>query len=600
MHAGDRPQDVRIALSRLVTHGADAAWLPEAQPLLGLPLVRMKIGERTDRDAGSALREALQEAVARLGESQYQGLLSIVLGLDPSSAELSATERRALAGQQFRGGRKPVRPGTIRQYHEPRALDQLTEILLSGPEAEPTPSAPPEAELSQASQIEWHPRAREAWAGERLSYWRLAFSTYDRDAAVERIRLVTGQADVRSWALYEVLGAYDLLLRAWLPDAPRTFELALHEAFRGDAALLVDYFEVTDIVTHWPWAIDGSMRDPSADVLARPLPSRELDRIEDPEADDETRRAYEQLNLITTSRADDSGIGVVVAVSAPRHPLTTAVTEELRQRIAAVVHDSGLSCQSLYLGVGFGTVLIQGRVRPERFQDLRDRLVIPISESVQLLGCRTTTLILASVEPTAQQEEMRRGNFRDAGLVALDWLQRDESADFEVIGSAFSRLPPDLEPEGSAKKARNTDPLLRAITGFLNSQAGTLLIGALENEKFGHDPRLRGAPRVGKYVVCGIDGELEMGKDAFQRRLQDAWRAGIEPDPSAYLTPSFEEVDGRTVCLIEVRGSDAPAWFWHRPSKREARFFVRQGSRTLEFVGSQIDAYRQATDRAAR
>jgi hypothetical protein len=62
---------------------------------------------------------------------QHRDLLRFVLGLDPTTRDLSAMERRRIAGERFRGGTKPVSAGTIRTYHEPRALDELAAILIS-------------------------------------------------------------------------------------------------------------------------------------------------------------------------------------------------------------------------------------------------------------------------------------------------------------------------------------------------------------------------------------------------------------------------------------------------------------------------------------
>lgn len=57
-------------------------------------------------------------------------ILWIVFGLEEGYTEQSVEDRRRLAGEKFRDGMKPVKPSTIRQHHEKKALDRLTEMLL--------------------------------------------------------------------------------------------------------------------------------------------------------------------------------------------------------------------------------------------------------------------------------------------------------------------------------------------------------------------------------------------------------------------------------------------------------------------------------------
>jgi hypothetical protein len=54
-----------------------------------------------------------------------------VLNLDGAYPGTSVEERRRIAGESFRGGEEPVKASTIRQHHEKRALDRLTEMLLA-------------------------------------------------------------------------------------------------------------------------------------------------------------------------------------------------------------------------------------------------------------------------------------------------------------------------------------------------------------------------------------------------------------------------------------------------------------------------------------
>lgn len=600
-----RSHEVRAALARLVSHGADAIWLPEAQLLLELPVVRTRIGGSSERTPAEALREALKMAVGHLGESQYRGLLTIVLDLDSEHTELSANERRALAGQTFRGGRSPVTAGTIRQYHEPRALSQLTEVLLSS-SMESTSAADESGQMLQREPvIEWHPLAHEAWADERLHFWRVAFSVYDREAALDRMYMVMQKTDVRAWSMYELLGAYDILIKAWLPGTQRSFEDALHDAFRGDPALIVECFVVTDIVSHWLWPNEKGLSKPTSDSLAIRPADADLDRANKAKAGADALRPYQSADLLSVALPSEGiGIGFVMTISAPRHSSTSAENDGLRQQILAIMRESVFTEQSLYVGMGFGAFLMQGWISPTRFDDLGLRLVAPLNEALRGFGRRMTTLVLTTADPIAHAEAIRTSDRPEPQMRAIDWLGEDEGLNFEVMGSAFAPIKQWLEGEESpSHRPSNVQALLKAITGLLNSDGGTILIGALESRAFGEHPHLADAPRIGNYVICGMDHEID-GWPQFERRLHDAWRTGIEPDPGPHIELSVERIDGRTVCLVKVRAIDRLSaispWFYQRSSRRgEARFFVRQGSTTRELSGVELDRYRRAMARDA-
>lgn len=588
-------QEIRAALGRLVAHGIESVWLPEAQVLLELPAVRENIERLGPDRAADALREALCVSVESLGQSQYRHLLTIVLGLEPAFAEMSAGQKREIAGRQFRGGSKPVSAGTIRQYHEPKALDELAAVLCGTAARAPGPPGESAGE-HPLSAIEWHPVLHNLWAGERLVFWRLSFGRYDPKSARARVKEAMESVEVSSWVAYEATGGFDVLIRAWLPAAvsQADFEAAILDEL-GDMQLHFDFFAVDKLVRHWPWVLqDQSMGEPSRDLLEGGVPSRDIESI-NAGADPERLREYRQRNIVAPV-LEEKGIGFMVAVA----PAGPAIVPALAQQGAAEaamadllgrVEGKAFSGLSLYAGSGFARYLVLGRVRPASFSELEESLVRPLGEIAGRDGGRTYTFILSASAPLARVERMPISASKPAEPSAEELLHQDEDAHFEAIAMAFD--------ESSERSAGFTAHLARVVTGFLNADGGTIVIGAAETARLQHGDRVaelfEGAPEVGKYAMRGIGAKASEDVDGFHRRLMAVLGKKIEPDPRNFFLVRFEQVAGRTACVLtvpRVAPLDPRPWFYCREGRSGARFFLRRGSMTAELAGAEADAYK--------
>jgi hypothetical protein len=148
--------------------------------------------------------------------------------------------------------------------------------------------------------------------------------------------------------------------------------------------------------------------------------------------------------------------------------------------------------------------------------------------------------------------------------------------------------------------ARFTAQLARAVTGFLNADGGTIVIGAAEGEQLRRGDRrvaelFSGAPEVGRYLVRGIGEEASEEVDAFERRLLEIFARKIEPESSSFIQVRVEQVSGRTVCVLTVpriARSDSGPWFYYRESRGSMQFFVRRGFQSVKLVGAEADAYK--------
>jgi hypothetical protein len=112
-------------------------WIAEnAHILMGLDCVRSYVAEGpAEAVYADAVRSYLEFAVTRVPSREYRTLLMVILGLRDERWQRaewrarSAQERRAEAGQLFRGEDGPVASGTIRQIHQPRAVAELARTI---------------------------------------------------------------------------------------------------------------------------------------------------------------------------------------------------------------------------------------------------------------------------------------------------------------------------------------------------------------------------------------------------------------------------------------------------------------------------------------
>src|SRR5882757_6835579 len=81
------------------------------------------------------------------------------------------------------------------------------------------------------------------WGQARLNYWLFSFRPiYERAAIFDRLAAVLHEHGITSYFAYELLGHYDILLRAWVPKSVLTSDLedALDRGLSSGLAARVD------------------------------------------------------------------------------------------------------------------------------------------------------------------------------------------------------------------------------------------------------------------------------------------------------------------------------------------------------------------------
>lgn len=547
-----------------------------------------------------ALRAALLEVLEELGQSQYRNLLEIVLGLDPKTADMTAAEKRALAGKEFRGGKKPVTAGTIRQHHEPRALEELAEKLVSQLQV-----AEPGRPTAQ-QWIEWHPAVREAWGQQELSLWRLSLTNYDSNLVAAVLSALMREHHVPAWTAHQMFGVFDLLLEAWLPASLRTsaFARALEEAF-GGRLVRCDNFVVDEVVTHWAWqeSDQEGIRIPSDRWLEEVPDQRQLARLQG--GDRKLLRDFQEKGIASQVFAEP-GIGLLLVIGglAGLPLLSLAERESLKARIVHLLEEAAgevVFQTALLRGHGFGDFVLEGRVPPKEFHKLGPRLVEPLNEVLKILGMQTQTFIFAAAEPLLREERLIWDASEDAHLSAEDLLRQGESAQVEVRTSGFADLLPDDRVGARGVRSDAARMLTKTITGMLNGRGGTIVVGAFSHSRAEEDPRfagkrLGGAPVVGGYVVIGVDEEIEGRRETYLRRAAAVLSKSIEPDPSLYVEMRLEDLKGRTVLVLSVRRTND--WFYFVDEAKGAAFIVRNSDGMLRRLGgAEMDVYKRNAER---
>jgi hypothetical protein len=139
-YSGPALPDIRKNLADLVTDGLVPYNIAEkGGTLLELEIVRSQVAGDPDADddeteaaLATALESVLQDAVnkERMPIRRYRRVLKNVLPLKDELIGKPINERRATAAQDLKDGKAPVKPGTIRTYYEPRALDDLARVLI--------------------------------------------------------------------------------------------------------------------------------------------------------------------------------------------------------------------------------------------------------------------------------------------------------------------------------------------------------------------------------------------------------------------------------------------------------------------------------------
>jgi len=466
--------------------------------------------------------------------------------------------------------------------------------------------------------LQWHPVLHEEIGRETLHYWFLSFSSsYEWDLVRTELLALLGRLHVYSFALYELMGDCDVLLRVWLPrGTSSSFRVELRRCLAGYGLSEDRLFSVEEVLRHWPFAPDGkgaisgigengTMPGPETIAAANEKLLDELgagDEVLGPLVEDGLLGPREQHH--------DQVAGVkIVTLLKPKGDLETSQIHSLAKEIAVALDDQEwIKQRSLYHVEGRAVFLLTCLVPEGNFFAFREDLVSLISPLCAAAGIRTNSYACASPRLLMFQDLIpspvaRRAPERLRSRTITDLLRLEESTTLEVKGSAFTPLD-DWLFKGEDQRESDSffhKSVIKTVCGFLNSEGGSIVIGALETNRYRNreEEMVATAPQfteIGAYMSAGILDPLYLkrGWDLYERRIEEMIAANIEPDPSPLLTTRNEEIDGMVLCVIEVVSHRDDGWHYLKDRRGDGlTFVVRQGSRSVGLDGVDADRYKE-------
>ena len=118
--------------------------------------------------------------------------------------------------------------------------------------------------------------------------------------------------------------------------------------------------------------------------------------------------------------------------------------------------------------------------------------------------------------------------------------------------------------------------IMKTIVGFLNADGGTLIIGVNDDGK-----------------VTGLENDFKAlpkkNRDGFENHLSMLIKTMIGLSFSKYVSVKFDKIDGKEICIVNVREGHKPAYLISGDKKED--FYVRVGNSTQPFSMSETSEY---------
>jgi len=180
-----------------------------------------------------------------------------------------------------------------------------------------------------------------------------------------------------------------------------------------------------------------------------------------------------------------------------------------------------------------------------------------------------TAEIYANIIKDAVDRSLSREMDSGKKLSILDLILEGEHARLEL--KQTFRF--DIKEKNASKLLEKS--VMKTVTGFLNSDGGNLIIGVTDNGK-----------------IYGVEEDyktlVRKDRDGFENHFNQTLKNMIGAEFRQYVTLSFEKIEEKDVCLIEVEASPKPVYM---KANGEEGFFIRTGNTTSPLKVSEVNSY---------
>lgn len=452
-------------------------------------------------------------------------------------------------------------------------------------------------------EIIWHHNIHLHMAQERLCYCVLTFEPiYSKISIYDSLKQLFGEIKVNSYAIYELTGGVDIILRLWLPASisNEEFEGLLVDGVKKETRSSVQRFEwfvVDCVISHWIFKNNRINIEQARAMLKDQLVVDSLYKSSD------QYEKYHKHDIVSKTEVYD-GVTFLIFVTQPYGNHSIDAIRAFKDAIKKIIdNQDGIKNISFYGGMdGRFRYLIKGCVDYQDFPLINSELIAKInSEAIQnYFSVRTFTY--TSIDSDVVEQLIlpfsEQVNEHEKSLESL--LLNNESENFEVKGYMFADIDSWAGKTKGAPLEKNKIleiGALKSIIGFLNSGIeATIVIGAVENDKYEDCDKILRLPLMGRYRIIGLE-ELEYAGrdwDAFQNKMLQAILFNIDPVPNALISTKLVTLDcgeiKKDLCVISVYKQNG-LWFYY---KNKHEFYVRDGNRTIPLSARQADEFKAA------
>jgi hypothetical protein len=253
----------------------------------------------------------------------------------------------------------------------------------------------------------WHHRVHKR-LNEHLYYYLASVRPFEQAEVRRSIKALVHDHHLGSVRAFQLVGPYDLLVRAWLhPTLAHDFRDVLQNTIKG--CVITKEFRVMDIAHRWYWRNDKNVQ----------LANSQLDNINDEmikaaqlaDSPDDTNAA--QLlasNLIVTSEPiQEKTLRFFVAVELrSKDPkLQVAIQADLLEYIN---NTPAIEYASIYKVLGDFSLFLKGQVQPFEYFEI-GRLSDRISAQFHVLGASTETYLISKPDSLYREERIGTATF---------------------------------------------------------------------------------------------------------------------------------------------------------------------------------------------